>query len=231
MTDMVEHFHPTQRTWINQQLDTGDDGLYAVHTHIVEIYTLPLEVYFRGTSWFRSYGEDPDWAPEVVVHEFFADRLGKADYLRKWLDTGLKLRKWLINGLHLFLKEYYRRIGPLGTCNFDFNEIPVEQEPGIEADRIMVCGLVRQAIKKVVLQLEADGQDGHARAFVSVYLYQDSHAQVSKSLGCTVGQVKGMLRLARIRFREAFCQILQRDGASVRGLDDEIQTILEVIQS
>lgn len=228
---MAEHFQPTQRTWIGQQLDLGDRGLFAVRTHIAETYRLPLEVYFRATSWSRERHSDPDWDPETVVHEFLADRLSRDDYLLKWVDSGLQLRRWLINGLHLFLNEYFRKTRPTAGGDAALDAVPIDDRAGLEADRVMVCGMVRQAIKQVVTQLESAGQHTHADAFVSVYLHQQALATVAAKLALSVGQVKGMLRLARTRFKSAFCTLLERDGITPDRLQGEIHAIMEVVQS
>lgn len=228
---MAEHFQPTQRTWINHQLDLGDRGLFEVRTHIAETYQLPLEVYFSATTWARERRSDPDWSPQNVVHDFLADRLSRDDYLRKWLGSGHQMRRWLINGLHLFLNEHFRKTRRIGGGDEVLETVPVNQDAGIDADRVMVCGLVRSAIKIVVTQLESADQDDHARAFVLAYLEQRPVAEIAEALGRTPGQIKGMLRLARSRFKSAFCTLLERDGITPDRLDDEIQAIMEVIQS
>lgn len=228
---MVEHFNPTQRTWINEQLDLGDRGLFEVRTHIAQTYHTPLELYFSATSWARERRHDPDWSPDTVVHEFLADRLSRDDYLRKWIESGLRMRRWLINGLHLYLNEHYRKTRRIGGGDEALDAVPVQAEPGLDADRVMVCGMVRQSIKQVVTGFESAGQDAHAKAFVMAYLEQAGVSTIAEALDMTAGQIKGMLRLARTRFKAAFLELLERDGIPPGRLEEEIQAIMEVVNA
>ena len=41
-----------------------------IERHLVEAYARPLRAYYRTTPWYRAYGQDPNWQPEVVVRDF-----------------------------------------------------------------------------------------------------------------------------------------------------------------
>lgn len=227
---MAEHFQPTERSWIHRQVELGERGLVEVHEHIAETYQLPLQIYYSATSWARERGADPDWSAETVVHEFLADRLTKPGYIEKWTTSGLRLRRWLINGLHLFLKEHFRATRRIGGNDEEMQDLAIQDEPGVEADRVMIYGLVRQAIKNVVDAFESSGQPAHAVAFVRVYLDQVSVADVAEEINHTTGQIKGMLRVARSRFKKAFEEVLLRDGITAEQVEQEIEAMMEIIE-
>lgn len=228
---MREHFEPTQKTWIGERLRGGESGLRDVRRHVAETYSLPLQVYYRSTSWFRESANNPDWVPENVVHDFLADRLGRDNFLHQWLDSGLRLRKWLINGLHFFLHEYFRAVQPVGHGEAGVSRLGIEQEPGGEADRLMVYGLVHQAIRGIAQAFNDAGQAQHAEVFVAFYFQQQPVATIAETMRLTPGQVKGMLRLGRIRFKARFLELLEHDGVTATQRDEEIQTILQIIDS
>ena len=235
---MAEHFQQTMRTWIGQRLAHGEAGLADVRQHVAETYRLPLEIYYAATSWCRERGssaaggEDPDWSPSEVVHDYLADRLGRPDYLQQWAESGLSLRRWLINGLLFYLKERHRQLaGPArGRGAAGLSGLEISDDPGRRADRLMVGGLVRRAVKQTLAKLEEAGQAAHGRAFVAFHFEQASIEAIARELAKSPGQVKGMLRLARTRFRAVFVELLTHDGVPAERHDAELRAMLEVIQ-
>ncbi len=249
---MAEHFQKTLRTWIGQRLACGDVGLAEVREHVAESYRLPLEIYYRATSWCRERGTarggqiDPDWSPVEVVHDYLADRLGRDEFMEQWEASGLSLRRWLINGLLFYLKERHRALhrggrgrgggggrgrggGEAAGSGSGWSAIPVHEDPGRDADRLMVGGLVRRAVKQTLAKLDAAGHGRHGRAFVAFYFEQKNVEQTADELGVSPGQVKGMLRLARGRFKASFTELLTRDGVPESRHDEELRAMLEVI--
>ena len=96
-------FPQTRRTWIDDALDRGGDGVHDVNGHIMETYAWPLRVYYLGTN-SRWLGE-----PDDVIDGFFADRLARDSFLGDWRASGLRLRRWLINAFCFYLLELRRR--------------------------------------------------------------------------------------------------------------------------
>lgn len=227
---MADHFEPTLRTWIGDQLDRGEVGLREVRRHVAETYRLPLMIYYQGTGWHREAAGGGDWRPEDVIHDFLADRLGGDAFLQGWVESGLSLRRWLMNALHFYLKERWRAVKPsAGAAGLSWVE--VDDDPGQEADRLMVAGMVQRAVKQTLQTLDEGGQAVHGRAFVAFYFEQQDVATVATTLGVTPGQVKGMLRLARGRFKASFYDLLARDGVPEHRWAQEVQAIMEVIGS
>ena len=237
---MAEHFQQTLRTWIGQRLTHGEAGLADVREHVAETYRLPLEVYYAATSWCRERAgaggvANPDWSPTEVVHDYLADRLGRPDFMQRWSESGLPLRRWLINGLLFYLKERNRQLsgttpGPGRDGAAGLSGLEVREDPGRSADRLMVGGLVRRAVKQTLARLEEDGQAAHGRAFVAFHFEQASVDTIAAELDRSPGQVKGMLRLARSRFKSVFVQLLTHDGVPPTRHDAELRAMLEVIQ-
>lgn len=228
---MAEHFDPTLCTWIGHQLGRGGAGQREVRTHVAEAYSLPLQVYYRATTWCRSAGSNPDWEPSEVIHDYLTDRLMRDGFMEQWQASGMRLRRWLINGLHFYLKERYRQFGHrgeiAGAAAVEFEDSGLE--PGAESDRLMVRGLVREALRRTILELESQGRPGHARVFCAYYLHDRPIAELVITAGRTSGQIKGMLRLGRSRFRACFYTLLERDGLTPLRREEELVSLLELI--
>ena len=233
LSAVAEHFQETQRSWLGEQLDAGEAGREAVFRHVAETYQAPLEIYYRSTSWFREAGRNPDWSAENVIHDYLTDRLCREGFMPGWNQSGLSLRRWLINGLHFFLKEHFRAVRPggraAGNIGGGLSGVEVPDNAGDEADRLMIAGLVRRAVRVTEQRFEADGRGPHAEAFVRYYFEQAAVGEIAERLGGTAGQVKGMLRLGRSRFRAAFMELLGREGVDAERQPRELAAILEVL--
>jgi DNA-directed RNA polymerase specialized sigma24 family protein len=129
------------------------------------------------------------------------------------------------------LKERHRQLSPRDGSASGLSRVPVDEDPGHAADRLMIGGLVRRAVQEVVERLEAAGQAPHGRAFVRYYLEEKDVAAIADELGKSAGQVKGMLRLARGRFKACFTDLLTRDGVPETRHEQELHAMFEVLDS
>ena len=63
---------------------------------IMSLYFGPLLAYARRIARRE---------PIELVCDFFAERVARAEYLRSWRSSGLRLRSWLMNGLWFYARE------------------------------------------------------------------------------------------------------------------------------
>ncbi len=220
-------FPSTLVTWISDRQVEGEDGRQRINRHVMTVYGEPLLIYLRGHS-LRWLGE-----PQEMVDDFFADRLGRADFFDKWRDSGLRLRRWLMNGLNLYLMEERRRhqqsarAGPAelyedpGTC---------ADSPEKALDRAFAQSIVKQALQGGQQHCESKGLGEHWRIFVRHYYDGQQYDELAADFGVEPARAAVMARTAARVFRSAIRELLAGDGAAPNQLDSEIQSLLEDIQ-
>lgn len=227
---MAEHFDPTLRTWIGEQLAGGEAGLGEVREHVMATYFRPLCIYYRSTSWYRGRALGHESEAEDVVAGFFADRLSRSDYLATWEQSGKRLRHWLINGLLFYLREERRRwlakAAPLGEI--DIADAPDELGPAESDDVVLARGLVTRALELTEAECKTRGLEPHGRILRLRYFEEKSERDIADRLGKTPGQIKGYTRLVTRMTAKHFRTLLERDGVPTDRIDDEIQSLLEV---
>jgi hypothetical protein len=214
-----EHFPPTPRTWIDARLAEGAPGREAVNRHIMEIYRWPLEVYCR------SLGLEGD--PGDVVRGFFADRLGRDDFVVKWRASALPLRRWLINGMRYYLREEWARMVRDRDRRVELDDATAE---GLsrEAERAYVVSIVGQASREAQAACEAAGYGEHWRLFLAHVLDEEPFGSLGRRFGVDERRAAVMARTARNHFRRALRELLRRDGLPLdeAALDEEMRSII-----
>lgn len=218
-------FPDTMNTWIGRELGQGDAGRLSVSAHVMATYAWPLTVYYRGTNstWL---GEADD-----VVAGFFADRLGRPDFLARWHASGMPLRRWLMNAFCFYLKELRReriRNRPSGADPAE--EVSFDGDPDREVDRAAVVAFVRRAIEETREACRADGLEAHLDLFLRHHVDEIGYAALADEFGTTPERAAVMARTAGRRFERALRQILERDGAAPDGLDVEIRGLIEAAE-
>ena len=157
-------FPDTLKTWIERKLLEGDAGRGAVNHHVMEIYSVPLEVYCRGIP-ARDLGE-----PEDLVRGFFADRLDRENFFDDWKASDLRLRRWLMNAIAFYLKEQRRkkirdqRVQPL-----EIDPFGTPEETDKATDKAFAISIVRKALEDSRAVCATKGLEEHWKIFYRHY--------------------------------------------------------------
>ncbi len=216
-------FPATAVTWLEERIRGSDaSGFALARTHVMSVYLEPLVIYVRGSS-YRRLGDPVD-----LVQGFFENRLARDDYLDKWIESGLPLRVWLIKGLKFYIMETTRR-GP----NDRLREMP-DEAPGDGADgpatdfrKELARGLVREALRIVSEELEAEGLGEHWRVFSLHHLEGHGYASIGASVGVTEERAMVMGRTATRRLRKRLRQMCAWPGASDQEIDRELVSMFD----
>lgn len=222
-----QHFPETMLSQLDRWLVAGEEGLAKVRNHIMSVYREPLVIYFQGRS-DRWLGE-----PDDIVVGFFADRLGRTDYLEKWREHGGRLRYWLIRGLDYYLKELRkkRRNVPKPTGD-PSDDIPADSEAVERAfDRVFIQSLIREALTRAEAACQEQGLLEHWRVFELHHLMGLPYAELSDETGLSPERAAVMTRTATKRFRAALRDIMVQDGISPELVNQELAYLLEVVNS
>lgn len=216
-------FPTTMHTWIDRQLADADGGRAKLNRHVMDVYAWPLAVYFMGTR-DRRLGE-----PEEIVQGFFADRLDKPDFFAGWRASGLRLRRWLMNAFCFYLSEMRRR--NQRDQHVDEPDAGVVADAAeAEMDRAFVVAVVRRAMSVAQESCINAGLEEHWRVFVLHHYAGQAYQTIANDLNITPARAAVMARTAGRKFKGALRELLNRDGAAEGGIDDEIQSLLEVTQ-
>lgn len=218
-------FPATQMTWLGAQVQAGDEDGAArerARGHVMSVYFEPLVIYVRGSS-FQSVGD-----AEELVAGFFSDRLSRADYLTKWLASGLPLRAWLIGGIKFYCKERIR------AARRDAAE-PVPEDahdedaagPGSDYRKQIARNLVREAMRSTGEALEGEGMGEHWQVFRRHHLEGVSFAQIAMSKGISEERAAVMSRTAARRLRARLRDLCAWPGASNEEIDREILSLFD----
>lgn len=215
-TDVFPH---TQLTWLSSQLDEGDLGLAKAREHVMEVYREPLMIYVKGSS-FRTLGD-----AEELVSGFFADRLGRTDYLSEWLSSGRPLRRWLLVGLKYYLKEQIRA-KKRGGSSLAFDPDDDDQDhPSRSYNEASGRQLVARAMIQTEEDLRARGFGEHWEVFVAHHLQERLFASIGEEHGVDEKRAAVMSRTAARRFRAVLRELVTWPGASDEELDSEIRAL------
>lgn len=215
-------FPATQATRIRTDLARGDEGRASLNHLIMITYAEPLMVYYRGTN-ARWLGD-----PDDIINGFFASRLARPDFMRKWHDSGLRLRRWLMNGLCFYLRELQRthRDGARAGLAAE-EEITFEGDPALEIDRAASMAFVREAWRHAAAECGQRGLEPHWDLFVLHHLEERTFRNLAVEFEVTPARAEVMARTAARRFRAALRDVLLRDGVPEQDVDGEIQSLLE----
>ena len=216
-------FPDTMRTWLGEQLGGDRAGLQSAREHIMRVYSEPLSVYIRGSS-FRTLDDADD-----LVRGFFADRLSRDLYLQKWKESERPLRFWLIVGLkHYLLEEARRR-------RRDQHALLPDESPGADHDggsdraylRAVAIEVVREAISRAAQGCQTDGLDDHWMVFRRHQLGGESYARIAEDMKILPSRASVMARTAATRFRAALLETVGWDGATSTEIEEELRSLME----
>ncbi|MEQ8850758.1 MAG: hypothetical protein RIB32_03135 [Phycisphaerales bacterium] len=217
-------FPMTRRTWLGLAVDRGAAGVSEANRHIMEVYAQPLKVYYLGST-FRTLGE-----PDDVVQGFFADRLGRDDFLERWLESGRPLRYWLIVGFKHFLFERSREIkrsrraGPLPE-----ESMGGDDGPEASFHREAALAIAADAMRSAHEECDRRGQTGHWEIFQRHYVDGLPYEAVGEEFGVTARRAAVMSRTAANRYRAALRELVAWRGADTTEVDREIHALLETL--
>jgi hypothetical protein len=215
-------FPQTMATWLGEKLRLGEAGRAEANRHIMEVYAVPLGVYYRGHSLRHRFQEDPD----DVVRGFFADRLSRPAFLAGWLESGIPLRYWLMNALEFHLQEQCRKRFPGGLPD-DSAIGAVETDPARDFDRSFAVEVVRKALRQARDQCRREDLALHWEVFV-LHCYRGlSYEAVEAKTGIPPKRATVMNRTAKERFKEAVWELFARDGAGRTAIEEDIRRLLE----
>ncbi len=220
---MGNAFPSTMQEWIIARLEAG--GQADVTSHIMDVYSGPLQVYWLGSS-FRS----PELEAGDVVAGFFADRLSRSDWLRAWPSSGLRLRRWLMNALLMYLQEQYRA-DKRSARTPERRNASIEDQPdaSLEFERAWARQLVANACIEAAQRCDAAGLSEHWDLFHRHYLLGEPYGDIVRSNHLSARQAEVRCRAARSRFVAALRESLRQDGAQEDELDDEIRSLMETL--
>ncbi len=222
---MPNAFPSTMQEWIVARLEAGADGRADVASHIMDVYSGALQVYWLGSS-FRT----PDEEAADVIAGFFADRLSRENWIRAWPSSGLRLRRWLMNGLLMYLHEQIRSANRTARVpNPTYVPNNCESDAVVAYERAWAKQLVANACLEASRRCDAAGLREHWDVFHRHYLLGDCYGDIVRSTKVTARQAEVRCRAARSRFVSALRESLRQDGAHEDELDDEIRSLMEVL--
>lgn len=209
-------------TWIAARMGDGSEGRADVNRHIMAVYDWPLRVYFMGSSE-RWLGE-----PEDVVGGFFADRLGRAEFLNEWRSSGMRLRRWLMNAFCFYMMELRRqKARDRRAGELDHEPVAFRGSPEVAVDRAFKVSLVREALRVAQETCDDASLTQHWNIFVAHYLNARDYNDIARETGVTPERAAVMARTASRKFRTAIRDLLAGDGTPDEHVDQEILDLLE----
>lgn len=219
----TDAFPKTPRTWIRHQLGRGKDGMAKANRHVMAVYAEPLKVYFRGST-FRTLGDADD-----LVNAFFADRLGKPDFLAKWELSERPMRYWLLVAFRYFLLEQLAKRRPPESSGSSAGEAHHGNSAADEFHREVTRSLVRQAALQAEAACHRDGLSEHWDIWIRHQLHGRALVDIAAEIGVPASRVKVMARTAANRFRRTMREMLAWPGASREMVDEEIHEMLTTL--
>ena len=220
----TSRFPPTSRTWIEEQIDDGSQGIATVNRFLMEVYFTPLCASVRASSWRRRFDADD------LVQSFFASRLGSPEYLTRWSASGLPLRHWLLQGLRYHAHERIRDDRP-PHHGLDLDRVPSADDPPLVVlDRYYARAVVQTALERARLQCETEGLAAHWQAFHDHHYEDRTFVAVGEAGGIDPERARTMSRVAEKRFRSALRVVVARDGATTADIDRQIDELIDALQ-
>jgi len=195
-------------------------------------YFEPLRVYVKGSS-FRTMGESAD-----LVNGFFASRLGRDDYLAKWVDSSLPLRRWLANGLVLYLRERSRegRIGGRPVESRDPTDLEVLDIPALHEldaatamERSWAEAVVAGALRATLAGLEVSRRQAAWEVFQMHFVQGQTYELIAKETGRPLLDLKADAKLVQRRLRSEVERLLREDGVPESRLEEETGSLISTL--
>lgn len=218
-----EFFPKTKSDWLRSQLLRGERGRDAVRGHVMEVYYVPLQKYFKATS-FRTLGESHEF-----VAGFFASRLSKEDYLLRWEESELPLRRWLVNGFLFYLRESVRaRTRAAHPSPPDAGQELAQRAESFEIDWARM--IIRLSVDRARLECEKRGLIENWNLFEAHHLQARPYHELATERSIHPSRAAEQSRTAARYMRRAMLEILERDGVSDSEVEAEIARIRTIIR-
>lgn len=224
----VDVFPATMNTWIDGKLAEGPEGLRELNHHVMEVYRVPLMVYFKGSS-YRWMGDAEDF-----VQGFFADRLDKENYLGRWRESGLKLRRYLSVGFLFYLKEMQRSFRRDSQANaLPDGDILVADsgDPEVSFDRACAVALVHETLRRGARESERKGLAEHWKVFIDHWRDGIPYRDLATKYEVSAQQAGGMAATGRRYFIRILREIIVEHLADSRMVDEELGALLEATEA
>jgi len=231
-TSTRDHFPTTHATWLSERVGVAND---EVARHVMERYFEPLRAYVKGSS-LRNFGDSAD-----LVNDFFAARLGDANYLERWIASGLPLRRWLLNGLLLHVRnraiaESRRRargdMGVGGESGGTPGDLAASTEPAAMAalERAWAIALVTEAHDRVRAGLVAEHRENWWECFRLHVLHGLPYADACPMAGVATVHGANIVRTVSKRLAAMLAELLSREGVRDEDIDAELEVIQRLVR-
>jgi DNA-directed RNA polymerase specialized sigma24 family protein len=222
-------FPDTKKTMIGKWLDGGTTARRELNRHLMDMYHLPLMVYFKGLK-SRAYHALGD--AEDLVQGFFADRLGRNAYIQKWQESGIPLRRYLRNGFHFYLKERIREENRNNMAGALPEGEELEEDcagPDDVFDRAVAQAYVQETLLRGEESSRANGLLDHWRVFLRHWFDGRSFPQIAEEFGIPSSRAGTMAATGRRRFEKLLRAVICEHLADKSNVDSEIRSLLDVI--
>jgi DNA-directed RNA polymerase specialized sigma24 family protein len=235
----VDHFPSTHATWIDAQLTIAErsraagDAAGEVHAvdalrwHLMERYHAALRAYALGGT-MRSLGD----ADELVAG-FFAERVGRPEFLREWRASGMPLRRWMMNGLSFWARGVARDQGrERGRIAGGTAPDPLDDRDAARMfDSEWAVSMINAAHARAHAELDAEGKlDEHA-IFRRHVIGGERYESIAAELGMTQQGCANAVRRVGARVRDALRDVLVEDGVKPEDVEDAVREVMRIVRS
>ncbi|MSR44514.1 MAG: hypothetical protein EXS15_04025 [Phycisphaerales bacterium] len=219
-------FPETRTLWISEKLSEGEAGRALANGYVMTSYLRPLVVYCRALRLHDSIRTEP----QDIVVGFFAHRLAKQEYLKDWLNSGLRLRQWLRNGLHLYVHEQRRENSKGGHGSDALHDVEATgQSQHHEFERAWALGALDMAMREAIAELDARGSRCDWELFWSHHVDGIPYAVLAERRNMTAPQAAQRAFAVAAKVRTALYGILRKDGALTSEIGLEVRAMMEVL--
>lgn len=206
----------------------GVSGQRRLVEWVMRVYYRPLQIYYLGTS-FRRLGP-----PEDLVGGFFAKRLARPDYIRKWLDRKergagpLRLSDWLRNGLLFYLREQASSGDGRESATGDGADVeaPPSPAPSSEYYAELAVRILEETVHRVEESSPSEVVSRGARALIRKYRDGVAIRDTARELGVEAATLRQNARRARPHLRRIFREALLDHGVRPDEIGDAIDVML-----
>ncbi len=225
-------FPRTESGYLLEAVQGGDGRLAA--RFVMRVYLRPLAGYFSATR-FSTLGD-----PNDIVAGFFADRLGRSDWIARWFEerarSGMRFSRWMMTSFsHYLLEEARRRkrdrrVPSMDPKKIEDSDLPAAQEleAGARAfERGRAEGILAEAIARAREAGAAVPGDASLAIFEEHFLGNRPYATIADERGQDVARVKVAARTGGRRLRAYLVQVLLDEGIEKADLDEEIGRLME----
>lgn len=194
-----------------------------VRVHLMERYRSPLLVY-AATSRCRSVDE-----PSELVHDFFAAKVGDAQFLAQWQASAKPLRQWILNGFIFHVRGVVRdrvrdamrrgaSTNAMHHARHDARHDAIHLESSTDAEdmfeRAWAFALVESACRAAQLLLAHEGRARAYDCFHRHFFDGREYAQLATEHGVDASVIAADIRHAMRRTRAATESIVREELGS-----------------